>query len=140
MAQQTITAKEQARRDSLIRKACQQMFAQMDRENGKRMEAVEREQRRQAEIIARHDAAISELQHKVEQIEKNLNFIDDRIAKLDALLDFTLQQQEGTVEGGKEWMKLQRSIMATEKQIHTEEQRRDKLMWDRKTARAKMPS
>lgn len=136
----TITAEEQARRDSLIRKACKQMFAQMDRENSKRVEAIEREQRKQAELLAKHEAAISELQHRVAQIEKNLDYINDRIAKLDAIRDFTLLQQSGTVEGGKEWMKFQRSIMATEKQIRTEENKRDKLMWDKKTARAKMPS
>jgi chromosome segregation ATPase len=93
-----------------------------------RLIAVEREQMRlakeqekQGEQLAKHEKRIADLEFRMSQAESDIEFLNDRIAQLDAQRDYLLLQQSGTIPGGKEHTKYQTKIISIDNQIHTAE-------------------
>ena len=93
-----------------------------------RLIAVEREQMRlakeqekQAAQLAKHEKRIADLEFRMSQAESDIEFLNDRIAQLDAQRDYLLLQQSGTIPGGKEHTKYQTKIISIDNQIHTAE-------------------
>lgn len=84
------------------------------------------EQRKQAEQLAKHEKRIADLEFRMEQAEGDIEFLNERIANLDAQRDYLLLQQSATVVGGKEHTKYQSKIISIENQIHTAENKLNK--------------
>ena len=87
----------------------------------KEEEKLAKEQAKQAAQLAKHEKRISDLEYKMEQAERDIDFLRDRIAQLDAQRDNYLLLQAGTVPGGKEHSKYQNKIVSIDNQIHAAE-------------------
>jgi predicted nuclease with TOPRIM domain len=80
-----------------------------------------KEQEKQGEQLAKHEKRIADLEFRMSQAESDIEFLNDRIAQLDAQRDLLMLQQSGTVPGGKEHTKYQTKIISIDNQIHTAE-------------------
>lgn len=87
----------------------------------KEEEKLAKEQAKQAAQLAKHEKRISDLEYKMEQAERDMDFLRDRINQLDAQRDIYLLLQAGTVPGGKEHTKYQNKIVSIDNQIHAAE-------------------
>ena len=110
-----------------------------------RLIAVEREQMRQAKEqerqaaqLEKHEKRLADLEYRVSQAESDIEFLNDRIAQLDAQRDYLLLQQSGTVPGGKEHTKYQTKIISIENQIHTAENKLSKARHTKAMAQREM--
>lgn len=108
------------------------------RRNAANIKAVEKEQAKQAEAIARHEKRLSDLEFIVAQAEVDIEHYKSREMNLSALLDSLLLQQESTVPGSDRHTKLQKQIVTTENQIHTAVKSRAKAEHLRDTAKKEM--
>lgn len=100
----------------------------------KEEEKLVKEQAKQAAQLAKHEKRISDLEYKMEQAERDMDFLRDRIAQLDAQRDNYLLLQAGTVPGGKEHTKYQNKIVLIDNQIHTAENKLAKAQHTHKQA------
>jgi hypothetical protein len=89
-------------------------------------EKLAKEQEKQAAQLAKHEKRLADLEYRVSQAESDIEFLNDRIAQLDAQRDYLLLQQSGTVPGGKEHTKYQTKIISIDNQIHTAENKLSK--------------
>lgn len=110
-----------------------------------RLIAVEREQMRQAREqeklaaqLAKHEKRLADLEYRVSQAESDIEFLNDRIAQLDAQRDYLLLQQSGTIPGGKEHTKYQTKIISIDNQIHTAENKLNKAQHIKAMAQREM--
>jgi hypothetical protein len=110
-----------------------------------RLIAVEREQMRlakeqekQAAQLAKHEKRLADLEYRVSQAESDIEFLNDRIAQLDAQRDYLLLQQSGTIPGGKEHTKYQAKIISIDNQIHTAENKLNKAQHIKAMAQREM--
>jgi chromosome segregation ATPase len=110
-----------------------------------RLIAVEREQMRlakeqekQAAQLAKHEKRLADLEYRVSQAESDIEFLNDRIAQLDAQRDYLLLQQSGTIPGGKEHTKYQTKIISIDNQIHTAENKLNKAQHIKAMAQREM--
>lgn len=106
--------------------------------NTAHIKAVEKEQAKQAEAIARHEKRLSDLEFIVSQAEADIEYYKSREVNLSALLDSLLLQQESTVPGSDRHTKLQKQIVTTENQIHAAEKSRMKAEHLKATAKKEM--
>lgn len=89
-------------------------------------EKLAKEQEKQAAQLAKHEKRIADLEFRMEQAEGDIEFLNERIANLDAQRDYLILQQSATVPGGKEHTKYQSKIVSIENQIHTAENKLNK--------------
>ena len=89
-------------------------------------EKLAKEQEKQAAQLAKHEKRIADLEFRMEQAEGDIEFLNERIANLDAQRDYLLLLQSATVVGGKEHTKYQSKIISIENQIHTAENKLNK--------------
>ena len=75
------------------------------------------------EQLAKHEKRIADLEFKVEQAERDIDFLTETISSLDGLNDHYKMLQCGTLPGSKEWVKYQNKIMTLENKTHTAEAR-----------------
>lgn len=80
-----------------------------------------KEQEKQGEQLAKHEKRLADLEFRMSQAESDIEFLNDRIAQLDAQRDLLMLQQSGTVPAGKEHTKYQTKITSIDNQIHTAE-------------------
>jgi len=133
------TIEEQRRRERERAEAIEQMLAiqkeqarlarEQEREAMERKcedERLAKEQEKQAAQLAEHEKRIADLEFRMSQAESDIEFLNNRIAQLDAQRDFLMLQQSGTVPGGKEHTKYQTKIISIENQIHTAENKLNK--------------
>ena len=99
---------------------------------------MKREQAKQAAQLANHEAEISALQFKAAQANADIDFLRDRIAELDAQLDYILLQQSATIPGSKSFEKYQSKIVTLHNQIHTAETKLAKAQHTKKEAEKKL--
>ena len=97
-----------------------------------------KEQERQAAQLEKHEKRLADLEFRMAQAESDIEFLNDRIAQLDAQRDYLLLQQSGTVPGGKEHTKYQTKIVSIESQIHTAENRLNKAQHTKAMAQREM--
>lgn len=86
-------------------------------------EAQKERERAQAVNEAREaaKAAKEERKAKTQKIiaSSNLQFIDHRIKQLENLIEIEQEKRAGTLYGGKEWKKYEKSILSYEKQLQS---------------------
>ena len=97
-----------------------------------------KEQERQAAQLEKHEKRLADLEYRVSQAESDIEFLNDRIAQLDAQRDYLLLQQSGTIPGGKEHTKYQAKIISIENQIHTAENKLNKAQHIKAMAQREM--
>ena len=122
------------------RERVRQMVA-LEREQlrqAREQEKLEKEQEKQAAQLAKHEKRLADLEYRMSQAESDIEFLNDRIAQLDAQRDYLLLQQSGTVPGGKEHTKYQTKIISIENQIHTAENKLNKAQHTRDMAKKEM--
>ena len=102
-----------------IELAKQQVREEMERKREE--ERLAKEQAKQAAQLAKHEKRLADLEFRMSQAESDIEFLNDRIAQLDAQRDLLMLQQSGTVPGGKEHTKYQTKIISLDNQIHTAE-------------------
>jgi len=119
-----------------IELAKQQAREEMERK--REDERLREEQEKQAEQLAKHEKRITDLEFRMSQAESDIEFLNDRIAQLDAQRDLLMLQQSGTVPGGKEHTKYQTKIISIENQIHTAENKLNKARHIRTMAQREM--
>lgn len=100
--------------------------------------AQRKEQERQAKTIADHEERIAKAEQTIKQTTADIDFLRDRIAQLDALLDLEKLEQAGAIPGSKTDIKCQKRIMTLENQIHTAEMRMSKAQYARQNAQRKL--
>ena len=86
-----------------------------------RLIAVEREQMRQAEQLAKHEERIEALEYKVRKLDRDIESQQELLADYYAQLDWLLLQQSGTTVGGNEFAKWQNKIVTKSNQIRKAE-------------------
>jgi chromosome segregation ATPase len=96
------------------------------------------EQERQAKTIADHEERIAKAEQTIKQTTADIDFLRDRIAQLDTLLDLEKLEQAGAIPGSKTDIKCQKKIMTLENQIHTAEMRMSKAQFARQNAQRKL--
>ena len=126
--------KEEQRRAKDWAKAETQIRIAIEREQI----AQRKEQERQAKIIAEHDERIAKAEQTIKQTTADIDFLRDRIAQLDALLDLEKLEQAGAIPGSKTDIKCQKRIMTLENQIHSAESRLNKAQFARQNAQRKL--
>lgn len=141
------TAQETARikaEQTRIREEQKTQMAQAKAET-QRLIALEREQirqrqeqERQAKIIADHEERIAKAEQTIELATADIDFLRDRIAQLDTLLDLEKLEQAGAIPGSKTDIKCQKRIMTLENQIHSAEMRMSKAQYNRMNAQRKL--
>lgn len=123
----------QKRQDAINRQA------QAERERlRKEQERQAKEQERQAKTIADHEERIAKAEQTIAQATADIDFLRDRIAQLDTLLDLEKLEQAGAIPGSKTDIKCQKRIMTLENQIHTAETRMSKAQYARQNAERKL--
>lgn len=100
--------------------------------------AQRKEQERQAKTIADHEERIAKAEQTIAQTTADIDFLRDRIAQLDTLLDLEKLEQVGAIPGSKTDIKCQKRIMTLENQIHSAEQRLSKAQYNRANAQRKL--
>ena len=100
--------------------------------------AQRKEQERQAKTIADHEERIAKAEQTIKQTTADIDFLRDRIAQLDALLDLEKLEQAGAIPGSKTDIKCQKRIMTLENQIHSAESRLSKAQFNRRQAQEKL--
>lgn len=128
-------ARKETRREAESRKRAEEAarmreeFRQQQAES-KRIVAEQirqaREQEKQARELAKHEEQlmkhekrIADLEFKVEQAERDIEFLYEARGNLDGLNDHYKMLQCGTVPGSKEWIKYQNKIIALDNKTHT---------------------
>ena len=71
------------------------------------------------EQLVKHEKRIADLEVKVEQAERDIEFLYEARGNLDGLNDHYKMLQCGTVPGSKEWIKYQNKIIALDNKTHT---------------------
>ena len=71
------------------------------------------------EQLMKHEKRIADLEFKVEQAERDIEFLYEARGNLDGLNDHYKMLQCGTVPGSKEWVKYQNKIIALDNKTHT---------------------
>ena len=100
--------------------------------------AQRKEQERQAKTIADHEERIAKAEQTIKQTTADIDFLRDRIAQLDTLLDLEKLEQAGAIPGSKTDIKCQKRIMTLENQIHSAESRLSKAQFNRRQAQEKL--
>lgn len=121
-------ADKEARREAESQRSAEeaaQMRAEFRRQQTESKQIVA-EQIRQAkelakheEQLAKHEKRIADLEFKVEQAERDIEFLYEARGNLDGLNDHYKMLQCGTVPGSKEWIKYQNKIIALDNKTHT---------------------
>ena len=96
------------------------------------------EQEKQAKQLADHEERIAKAEQTIAQATADIDFLRDRIAQLDTLLDLEKLEQAGATPGSKTDIKCQKRIMTLENQIHSAEQRLSKAQYNRMNAQRKL--
>ena len=78
------------------------------------------------EQLMKHEKRIADLEFKVEQAERDIEFLYEARGNLDGLNDHYKMLQCGTVPGSKEWIKYQNKIIALYNKTHTIETKMEK--------------
>ena len=101
-------------------------------------ERLKREQERQAAVLAKHEEMIARNTQILKQAVADIDFQNERLAELDAQLDYIMLQQAGTVPGSKEHTRYQNKIVSLHNQIHTAESKLSRAQFNREQARRKL--
>ena len=105
----------------------------LSRENEEMQRA--REEERQRELYKRK---AERLHFSIDAADEEIEVAMTRREKLIALYDCKAQELEGVIPNGKEWQKIQKSLLTYENQLNTVEKRISKAQFTRKQALAEL--
>ena len=134
-------AKQETRRQIEAEKAriaWQKRQDAINRQAQAERERLRKEQERQAKEQERQAAEMEKMRHVLAQATSNIDFLMERIADLDAQVDYNLLLQAGTVPGSDKFCKYQSKIVSLKKQIHTEESRLADAQFAKEQAQRKL--
>ena len=108
----------------------------------KRQDAINRQAKAERERLAREQAKqadmIEKMQFQLDQATQNIDFLQGRIAELDAQLDYWLLQQAGSIPGSKTFEKCQSKIVSLHSQINAAEMKLGKAQFCKAQAQRKL--
>lgn len=139
-SRQVRLAKEQMRqREAQERmKREQRAYAQAQREETKRLIALEKARQaqdawnaKQEEINRKHEERLFKLEQRMATAESELAFNREQRDRLFKLLDIEERERDGAIPESATWQKHQRKVISLENQIHTVQKRIDKAQADR---------
>lgn len=94
-------------------------------------EELRREQERQADEIAK-------LRHTIEQAQFDIDFLNERVGRIDIQTDYYITLQSATTPGGAEWWKYQKKIDVLKNQAHTVEKQINRAKFQKEQAQRKL--
>lgn len=94
-------------------------------------EDLRKEQARQADEIAK-------LRHTIDQAQFDIDFLNERVGRIDIQTDYYIALQSATTPGGAEWWKYQKKIDGLKNQAHTVEKQISKAKFQKAQAERKM--
>lgn len=103
-----------------------------------RIDNLEKEQTRQAEILDKHEKRIVNLENKVRKLERDIESQKALIGDYYGQLDWLMLQQSGTVPGGKEFSKWQDKIVVKSNQLRRAENKLEDMKDQRRTAQREL--
>ena len=137
-------SKERARQAEIARIKAEQI---RQREEIKRVAALEKEQERiakeqerQAAQLAKHEEMIRKLEMRMATAESELAFNREQRDRLFLLLDIEERERDAAIEGSATWQKHHKKVISLENQIHTVQKRIDKAHMDKAYCESKMAS
>ena len=96
------------------------------------------EQEKQAAQLAKHEEQIAKLQYSVAKCQFDIDFLNERIANLDAMRDNLMRKQSACALGSDEWDKYQKKVLVLDNQIHAAEAKLGKSQFDMTLAKSKL--
>ena len=133
-AKKSKTIKREIERISKAQEEHEKALAKATRER----ERLRREQERQAAVLAKHEEMIARNTQILKQAVADIDFQNERLAELDAQLDYLMMKQAATVPGSKEHERLQSKIVSLHNQIHTAESKLSRAQFNREQAQRKL--
>lgn len=100
-------------------------------EHDRTIAVLAKEQRKQAEQIAK-------MQQTVKQCSADIEYLTDHQADLYAQLDYYLLQQSGTIPGSKTFEQYQNKIVSIKTKLHSTESRLSKAQFNQAQAQRKL--
>ena len=135
-------SKERARQAEIARIKAEQI---RQREEIKRVAALEKEQERiakeqerQAAQLAKHEEMIRKLEMLMATAESELAFNREQRDRLFLLLDIEERERDAAIEGSATWQKHHKKVISLENQIHTVQKRIDKAHMDKAYCESKL--
>lgn len=135
-------SKERARQAEIARIKAEQI---RQREEIKRVAALEKEQERiakeqerQAAQLAKHEEMIRKLEMRMATAESELAFNREQRDRLFLLLDIEERERDAAIEGSATWQKHHKKVISLENQIHTVQKRIDKAHMDKAYCESKL--
>ena len=104
----------------------------------KRMLAIEKEQERQAAVLAKHEEQLARLEFRMGQAESDIKHWKEQLCTLYNLLDIEEAEQAALVPGSKAHTQREKNIMALRGKIHTAESRLSKAKFEHKMCKDKL--
>lgn len=92
------------------------------------IEQKQKEEKRRAMEEQKAREKAEKLEAEKHAAEIDLEYIRHRLQQVYKLIKITEDNQLGTLEGGKEWMKYQKQLMTYEAQAHTLKKKEQKAM------------
>lgn len=146
------SATESARKREAIREAkrieAMKRLAIVEREQARQQREQDRqrreqdrqrkEQERQAAQLAKHEAEIEKLKFSVDRYTADIDYLQQRIADLDARTDYFQALQSACNPGSSEWDKYQQKIIVLRGQANTAESRLATARWKKEQAEKKL--
>lgn len=115
------------------------------REWARQQVEMQREQMRQAKELERHEAwlikhdeEIEKLTDKVNQATEDIEFLRDKVKRLNKLAELEELERDASIPYGKEYQKHEKKLIALENQIRTANRQMEKAYSNRKNAEIKL--
>ena len=110
------------------------------KEQNRKIDAIVKEQKKQAEILEKHEEQIRKLEFCMQQAEKDIDHNKQTLEDLNALLDLWTEQALNARNGGntKREEQATRKIITLRNQINTAEKRIAKAEHDKAEAKRKI--
>lgn len=124
------------RQDEMARDAKEREREQ--KELAREQERMAKEQERQAKELAKHEEQLAKLEFTVSKAQFDIDYLNERVANLDAMRDNLMMKQSACTPMSSEWEKYQKKILVLDNQIHSAESRMEKAQFDMERAKAKM--
>lgn len=104
-----------------------------------------KEQEKQAQELAKHEAwlvkhdeEIAKLTDKVNQATEDIEFLRDKVKRLNKLAELEELERDASIPYGKEYQKHEKKLIALENQIRTANRQMEKAYSNRKNAEIKL--
>ena len=104
----------------------------------KEQERQAKEQAKQAAILEKHEAEIRKAEYTFRQMKRKWEFLENRLAQQEAMMDSYLKRQESMEQGTKEFDALQKQIIVLDNQIYQTKEKFNKACFAAREAKRKL--